>query len=44
MPYLSELAKGLIGHKSGEKVKITVRQGVEHWTIGKIMRWADVKR
>ena len=44
MPYLSELAKGLIGHKSGDKVKITVRQSVEHWTIGKIMRWSDVKR
>lgn len=44
MPYLSELAKGLIGHKSGEKVKITVRQSVEHWTIGKISRWVDLKR
>jgi transcription elongation GreA/GreB family factor len=44
MPYLSALAKVLMGHKSGDKIKITVRQSVEFWTIGKITRWADLKR
>ena len=44
MPYLSALAKGLMGHKSGDKIKITVRQSVEFWTIGKITRWVDLKR
>jgi transcription elongation GreA/GreB family factor len=44
MPYLSALAKGLIGHKTGDKVKITVRQSVEFWTVGKITRWVDLKR
>lgn len=41
MPYLSALAKGLIGKKPGELVKVSVGQTVEHWTISNLRRWVD---
>jgi transcription elongation GreA/GreB family factor len=44
MPYLSALAKGLMGHKPGETVKISVGQAVEHWTISNLRRWVDLPR
>lgn len=44
MPYLSPLAKGLIGRKAGETVKVTVGQSAESWTISNLRRWVDIAR
>jgi transcription elongation GreA/GreB family factor len=44
MPYLSPLAKGLLGRKAGETVKVSVGQSAESWTVSNLRRWVDSAR